>query len=278
MTIFRFASQGALRTLILMGAVSSFTSASLAAVNDLTSWTLRFSSPESINVATTGCYATASYGYVLPTIEYLQAYRTSLLDTATQNNLNGFAFSSTKDANHDHVVLDLSTGELDTVPSVFNAAYKGLVFCQCRSDLTQARNRNGQPNCSRSQALRPLGKTFLATRDSSPTPNPHPQPADDWTDQVTGWKWQFAAVAANWNSAKTMCSGSYSLPDTAVLAHAAHRIWNSPLGLRIRDADARTVWSNEEFDSFKAMLVYIPYGDAGAENKRTLLPVLCVQH
>ncbi len=259
-----------LLTLLLSGTAFS-------AVNDLTSWSLRFPTKQSINQATTGCYGTASYGYRLPTIEYVLAYREGLKSFAQDNTMDGFAFTSEKDSKGDFLVVDLGSGRIGSVPRVFNASYKGVVFCQCRSDLTQSAYIDGSPNCAHSNVIRPLGQTFLATRDDISTDPNTPQPSEDWTDPVTGWQWHFADVAVNWESAMASCTGDYHLPDHATIAHALKRLWNSRLGIRLRAADARRLWTNEEFDLWSAMAVFLPSGNAGSAGKRSLFPVICVK-
>ncbi len=262
------------RALILSASLlclAQMVKAETAQVHDLGSWTLRFTDKRSIRLATTGCYGTASYNYFLPSVEYVKAYRMTLKDKAAAENLSGFVFTNEVDGARNPVVVDLDSGATSTVSGIGVDA--GVVFCLCRSDLTQARSPDGQPNCSASN-VPPLGHTFFAAKDGADGPT-NPEPRDTWTDPVTNWVWTFASVAADWNEAKTLCDDG-DLPSIAVLAHASHRIWDSGLGIRIRNADARRVWSSEEFDWMQAMAVFMPQGDAGSVNKQTLYPVLCV--
>lgn len=244
---------------------------------DLTSWSLRFSEKVSRAEALTGCYGTASYSYVLPSVETVKAYRLGLKEKAGE--LEGFAF--TRDESQDHesaLVVDLATGEVRTIPYVSDD--EGIAFCVCRASYTQARHTDGRPNCSYAPALPPLGMTFLASPDATGGngdgngDGEQPQPIEQWTDSATGWVWSYMAPAATWREAKAMCGEN--MPRMNVLSHAARRIWSSTLGTRIRAADADKVWSADEFDWRSAMFVWIPDGDAASGAKDTLLPVLCV--
>ena len=97
-------------------------------------------------------------------------------------------------------------------------------------------------------------------------------------DPVTNWGWIFASPAADWFEAKTLCTGEgYQLPNHPVIGHAARRIWASPLGTLLYQADSRRAWTSENFDLWSAMAVFFPGGDAGSVNKRQLFPVLCVK-
>ncbi len=256
-------------------AAFGFASFAFAGVNDLASWSLRFPEKVDHNQALTGCYGTASYRYVLPSIEYVKAYRRSLSEKAGE--LTGFAFTREEDRNRDPLVVNLQTGEVTSIP-FGSRDDEGLAFCLCRDDWTQSRHSDGRPNCSPASQLPPLGDTFLAAvddqNDGDDGDDGEPQPVETWVDRVTGWTWSFMAPAATWGEARALCGAN--LPEYNVISHAARRIWASPLGTRIHDADANKVWSANEFDFFSAMFVYIPDGDAAATNKATLFPVLCV--
>jgi hypothetical protein len=236
--------------------------AAFGSVDPLRQWTLRFANPTSYKVATVGCYGTSSYSYRLPNVEYAQAYQIKLKEVAAENSLSGFIFTSEKEGSRP-IIMDLATGELDTISPVFNANQKGVAFCIC------SRNNTHLKNCSPSR-LGPLGTPFTAKLDNGNSEN------GVWTDPVTENKWIFAAVAKNWRDAHAVCEDEgYMLPDHPTLAHVAKRIYNSFIGELIVKADSRVVWSSEEFDWDKAMFVYIPRGSAAAGNKRHLYPVLC---
>ncbi len=263
------------RALVACAAVIGFASTSLAGVNDLASWSLRFPEKVDHNRALTGCYGTASYNYVLPTVEYVKAFRETLSGKAGE--LTGFAFTREENQSHEPLVVNLQTGDVASIP-FGSPDDEGVVFCLCRTDWTQSRHSDGRPNCSASRALPPLGDTFIAAlddqNDGDDNDGNQPQPVDKWTDRVTGWEWSYVSPAATWGEARTLCGAN--LPEYNIISHAAHRLWASPLGTRIHDANSNKVWSASEFDFFSAMFVYIPEGDAAATNKAALFPVLCV--
>lgn len=122
-------------------------------------------------------------------------------------------------------------------------------------------------------ALAFLGGSFFAPMSQIHAENGSDQDST-WTDPVTKGEWRFAAGAVNWKGAKAAC-GNGGLPDHPTIAHAAGRLSKSPLGDLIRAAESKVVWSSDEFDWYSAMLVYIPEGDAYAEGKQFLFPVLC---
>jgi hypothetical protein len=267
-----------LKRAFLCFAVFGLSTLAQAGVDDLASWSLRFPEKVDHRQALTGCYGTASYNYVLPTVEYVKAYRRTLAEKAGE--LTGFAFTREENSRREPMVVDLQSGEVSSIP-FGSRDDEGVAFCLCRNDYTQARYRDGRPNCSASAGLPPLGETFLAVPDSDNDDDndgggdqPTPQPIETWVDRVTGWTWSFMSPAATWREAKALCGEN--LPTYNVIGHAARRIWSSPLGTRIYDADANKVWSSTEFDWYAAFFVYVPDGDAAATNKDTLLPVLCV--
>jgi len=96
-----------------------------------------------------------------------------------------------------------------------------------------------------------------------------------WTDPVTGGDWSFAHPALNWFDALEACGEDFALPDHPTIAHALRRLKNTFIAERLRDADTRLVWSNEEVSWRSAMVVRTTNGSASGEYKRYLHAVLC---
>ncbi len=96
-----------------------------------------------------------------------------------------------------------------------------------------------------------------------------------WTDPVTGGDWSFAHPALNWFDAMEACNDGFALPDHPTIAHALRRMKKTFIAEKLRDADAKHVWSSEELSWRQAMLVSTTTGSASGEWKRYLHPVLC---
>lgn len=122
-------------------------------------WSLRFNELRPHPAAMTGCYGTASYEYVLPSVKTLKEHREPLLKKAKEAKLSGFAFSrenSLKDPAH-ALVVDLKNGDVRSIPRYLGfGANKGIVFCQCRTTPLK--------NCSRS-GVPVLGQPFFTTAE-----------------------------------------------------------------------------------------------------------------
>lgn len=106
---------------------------------------LRFSEAKSHIHLQTGCYGTASYRWIGPSIDTLERHKHALKEHALQNGLNGIAWSSTKDsANPGHYfVFDLETEEAISTKQLPLTQNKALVFCQCRNANLKNCNQSG---------------------------------------------------------------------------------------------------------------------------------------
>ncbi len=146
-----------------MGKILLFTglwlSATLwSAVPPETQWTLRLDELRKYSSAQAGCYGTASYHYVVPPIEYLKAFRSTLYEEAKKIGLEGFAWSRTLDPKDKLrlLVMDLESGKIFSVAQNPFFQPKGIVMCLCCSTKLK--------NCSRSH-VPPLGRPFFAEKD-----------------------------------------------------------------------------------------------------------------
>ncbi len=127
-------------------------------------WMLRFDDVRAHRHMNTGCYGTASYGWVGPSINTLKKYRKSLLEYTKENaddfENNKLAWSMTKGSKAAHrIALNLETGVEEEIAEVF-AQKKAYVFCVCRYDAL--------PDCDKTRGrLGPLDgrPSFIAGPD-----------------------------------------------------------------------------------------------------------------
>jgi hypothetical protein len=255
------------RTVLI--SVSTLTSVT-AMAEDKASWSIRFEEKVSVRSAHTGCYGTSSYGYSLPSLRQLREYFPGVMQ---QIGADALIFISDKGAAGEYQAFDTAKTEVIAIPIESAADYLGIAACICRAEYTFSQDMQGHPNCAPSQSLPALGKTFLADRYEVIE---EPGSQETWTDPVTNWTWRISATASNWHHAAGKCHATETFPDYPTIGHAAHRLWESALGDKLKSIEATRVWSSNEFDEFSAMVAHLPRGDASATGKQWLYPVLCV--
>lgn len=224
----------------------------------ITQWTWRFKEARDYASALTGCYGTASYRYVIPTIETLTEDRNALLKSARENELEGFIWTISTAGDSEHrQVIDIKTGE---VRKASIHGEDGIVLCQCREPLLK--------NCTPSN-LPPLGQVFTIA----------PPPAvDPWTDPLTGLVWNYASPGKSWRKAKADCRKQGGrLPDLETLQVAQPRLKQSIVGAKLFQA-GNLIWSATEATDVvpQAFAMFLDRGDARWVMQSQPLPFACV--
>ncbi len=222
-------------------------------------FSLRFDELRAHSSALTGCYGTASYQYILPTIQELKDHRDSLWNHAESHGLSGFAWSSTPDPRRRiHVyVLDLKSGKVESRPKLAFPSPKGLVYCKCRRDDLY--------RCT-PMALPALGRPFVS--------DPH-----IWADPQSKLAWHYRWHPICWNRAKPACEEEGKrLPTLSELEHARPRLVETEIGRRVR-LTGKPVWSEnvDVEDPAKAWAFALDPNERRLHKKSDCLVSVCVE-
>lgn len=221
-------------------------------------WLDRFDMPRSHSAAQVGCYGTASYQYVLPTIEELAAHEAALPK-------GHFLWSSSRDARRPGNVLvwDPDLHEARSVARVGFPSPKGRVVCRCRVDDLL--------NCTPT-ALPPLAPKIFWSY-----PSGYAQPAV-WHDEKTGLEWHYRWTGVCWNRAKAGCDADRKrLPTLSELEAARPSLVAHAIGQRVRRA-GRPVWTKDEdgADPSLAWAMALDENQTMRAKKRECFTALCV--
>jgi hypothetical protein len=222
-------------------------------------WLDRFDELRPHSAALVGCYGTASYQYVLPSIDELVAHRASLPRDA-------FLWSATADARRPGNVLtfDAKTGAVTSRPKLGFPSPKGRVLCKCRrDDLLHCTPTHLPPLGPRIHFSYPEGATEIAI----------------WSDPGTGLEWHYRWTAVCWRPAKDACEREGKRLPTLRELEAAHGdLVGHPIGDRVRRA-GRPVWSLDEdrADPTRAWALDFERNVALRASKDDCLTALCVR-